>query len=82
MGYSNIISIDNNESIEIYPTVFNESIFIVSDKTTTIEIINQNGKIIRIRKVEAEKQTMSLSELTTGIYFVKIGNEVTRIIKK
>lgn len=79
---------DLSEHITINPNPFNESITIGLEnlENATISIINSIGQNIKMLKAQSTSETINLSNLTNGIYFVSItnnsGQKVTKKIIK
>lgn len=72
----------------IYPSPASEEVFLVSQNGTTFEnanyeIVDINGNIVQQGSLEAEsdRQTIAISALTSGIYFVRLlsGNELVNL---
>jgi len=81
--YSANVGIDkdiNNLGIYLYPNP-NSGIFTVSgDNITKIEIVDMNGKVILTKENISEFNNISVDE--KGIYFVRIINNETSIVKR
>lgn len=77
----------NNEietySIEIWPNPATNEITIKKDDATKerIEILTLNGEIIQRRELNCEEVVLDISELSKGVYLIKIGESVKRFIK-
>jgi hypothetical protein len=78
----------NNNLVSIYPNPANDFMTIavtelveVAD-ATTIYIINALGEIVLTEKVTSSNTTLNTSNLTSGIYFVKIESKNSSAIKK
>ena len=71
-----------NTELIIYPNPFNTNITFNSELNQTIEIINLIGSLVYSAKTENEKTEIDLSNLQNGIYFVKVGSVVNKIIKE
>ncbi len=84
-----ILSVEESillEGLSIYPNPSSEVINIISTNRniTDIYLADITGKLLyTVSNLDSERQTMDISSLTQGIYFVSINNEVTKkIIKK
>ena len=84
-----ILSVQNaalTEGLSIYPNPSSEYINVVSknENLSRIVIADITGKIlISLEQLDVEKQSINVSSLSEGIYFVNINNSVTKkIIKK
>lgn len=78
--------IDNNNTISIYPNPANEfltiSLMAESADATTIYIINALGEIVLTEKATSSNTTLNTSNLTNGIYFIKVESKIRSAIKK
>jgi len=85
-GPVGINEIDNNNTISIYPNPANDfmtvSLVAESVEATTIYIINALGEMVLTEKVTSSNTTLNTSNLTNGIYFVKIESKNSSAIKK
>lgn len=84
-----ILSIQNatlSEGLAIYPNPSSDNINVVSknENLTQISVADITGKIlISLEQLDVEKQSINISNLSEGIYFVNINNSITKkIIKK
>ena len=78
-GVSNTL----NNKIKIYPNPTNNIINIEGlnkNENNTIQIFDVQGKLV-ITKTIKEKGTIDLLELNKGVYVIKVGEAVKRIIK-
>ncbi len=78
--FSKVISVEMKElnTLKIYPNPASNTLFIDNAKGKTIDIINVLGQIIYS---QLNTQTINISELKQGIYFIKSGNNCVRFIK-
>jgi hypothetical protein len=73
----------NNLTFNIYPNPNNGSFFIESNKIiidTKVEIYNSLGQLVFSKTIENKIEEIKLSNLTAGIYFVKINRNYFRIM--
>jgi hypothetical protein len=84
-----ILSIQNatlSEGLSIYPNPASNNINVVSknENLTRIIVADITGKILMsLEQLDVEKQSVDVSNLSEGIYFVNINNSITKkIIKK
>lgn len=87
----NGISSVNNYALEnnllLYPNPANENINIeIADETEgTVEILNMNGAVISTQKFVHQKMIINVSELSQGVYLVRVctpkGYSVRKLIK-
>lgn len=83
-----VLSIQNpslSEGLAIYPNPSSETINIESknENITHISLADITGKILRsLNQLDVEKQSLNISDLSEGIYFVNINNTITKKIIK
>ena len=65
--------------MNVYPNPASETLTIEADGPVTI--IDETGSVVRTLFVN-RKETLSLEGLSSGFYFVKVGNVVKKIIVK
>ena len=70
-----------SSELNIYPNPVKDILSIEGQNISNVEIIDINGKVIRTIKNIDSKITIDVSTLTQGIYFVKIGNQVRKLVK-
>jgi hypothetical protein len=74
-----------SQEISIYPNPTKENITIVSNSNIigkTYSITDQLGKLISNGKLTSEDMKISLNGLSTGLYFLKIENQIFKIVKE
>lgn len=49
---------------------------------TTVEVINALGTVVQKRVITTSDNTLDISSLNAGVYFVRVENQLFRIIKK
>ncbi|WP_066629171.1 T9SS type A sorting domain-containing protein [Labilibacter marinus] len=79
------IDYDLMESISIAPNPAKDKISILSDKVIPVDqisIYNTSGVLVKTEYSNNEDLTISISDLTDGIYFIRIETEGKQIIKK
>ena len=81
--YTGINDIENN-NISIYPNPTSNFIQIknLQTKANTINILDITGKIVKLVDSNSQNIKIDVSTLEKGIYIVKIGETVTRFVKK
>ena len=70
-----------SSELNIYPNPVRDIFIIEGENITNVEIININGKVVRIINNIDSKKSINVSTLNQGIYFVKVGNEVSKLVK-
>lgn len=83
-----ILNKDNSETesnlINVYPNPTSGSITLIvspSPDQTSVEIFNSIGERVYTVQFKEEKLTIDLSALTDGIYFIKAGDKIQRLVK-
>jgi uncharacterized repeat protein (TIGR03803 family) len=67
----------------VYPNPNNGEFTIVSENTNTTFTINDiTGKLVKTGTISANKTEVNLNEVNTGIYFLKVDNQVSKIVKQ
>ena len=74
--------ISNESSLSIYPNPANNLIVVTNLANEDIQILDITGKIIRLVKSNETKQSIDISDLQKGIYFIKVGQETQKLIKQ
>jgi len=75
---SNLVS-----EINIYPNPFNIKITLSTNGARqTVQIFNTLGSLVYKTEIENEKIEIDLGEESSGIYFVKVGTSLKKIIKE
>ena len=80
-----INEVDDINALTIYPNPANEILNVELEnlnETATVSIINALGEIIFIEKATANNTTLNTSNLTNGIYFIKVESKNGSAIKK
>jgi hypothetical protein len=78
----NIKYVSNN--VLVYPNPAKDKINIVGKNIKKVEIVNLNGQIVKSRTINSENYIIDVSDLSKGLYFIKINNgrEVKKIVVK
>lgn len=78
-------SIINEESFNIYPNPANSTLTVILNKKNSIVIVNLLGEVVMQKNFPFNKKEnleLDVSLLSSGIYFIKVGNEVTKFVKQ
>lgn len=79
------ISEVNNSKILVYPNPTNSNLTFESDflveKYHSIEIIDCSGRVLNVEKIMGNQIVLSVSDLSTGIYFAKLNGVDNKVIK-
>ena len=66
-------------AMDVYPNPASETLTIEAEGLVTI--VDEMGRVVRTLFVD-DKQTIDLQGLSSGVYFVKAGNEVKKVMVK
>ena len=79
----NAINFLNRNSLKVYPNPAKDYLIIENiDKINNIEIYNIQGEKILEKSVELNIETIDLTYLKSGIYFVRVNNTYFKFIKQ
>jgi hypothetical protein len=70
--------------VTVYPTVVNRELYVVSNRNqSTLRMYDINGRQIfnNIKLTQGTNQ-IDVNKVPSGLYFVKVGNQVFKIIKE
>ncbi len=84
-GISSPIDESISDILNIYPTIVQEELTIEMEQMKhglVIDIISLSGQKVYQRELNSTFQTLNLAGLKGGIYLVKIGGEMRKIIKR
>ena len=79
------VDLVNKLDFELFPNPSSENLFIqLSDATddTTVSFFNYLGKNILTQKISNENNKISISGLSSGVYFVKVVSDGKAGLKK
>ena len=68
-------------TVKIFPNPTSDILNIVTSQPTLIQIFNTNGQMVKEQSIQ-NSQTISIENLPIGIYYIKIGNQTQKLIKK
>jgi hypothetical protein len=71
-----------NSAIKVYPNPNNGVFTVASPVASNMEVINVLGSVVYSAKVNVGNNNVNLTGLTPGTYFVKVNNQVSRVIVK
>lgn len=79
-----INSITKNNSVKIYPNPANDVVHIVRNTKTnaSLAVINTLGQVVLTKELTKESESINISELQSGIYFLNIDGSIKKIIKQ
>jgi hypothetical protein len=81
---SNIEQIVHSElELNVYPNPFNKNITVISHADIkSIQVFNVLGALMLNASVEKEMNVIDLSHLSSGVYYMKVGNVTKKIVKE
>jgi len=87
--FSSMVKVDNKSSrIKVYPTATanNFNVEIKDAESAKLTLVNSVGEIIKVQRLNADFNTIDISDLPTGIYYARIESNmelhVERIVKQ
>ncbi len=72
----------NASALNVYPNPATSSFKFNAENDTTVEIIDMTGRMVMSVEAKAGENTVNVSELSNGVYFVKIGASVVKFVKE
>lgn len=78
-------SIENHESkmqLSVYPNPVNDKLIIETEKAMPIQFVNTLGATVLETQIEQGNNTIDLSSLTKGIYFIQSETSTFKLIKE
>lgn len=69
-------------NISIYPNPFNNQVYILTDKNSSVKITNLIGELIYNGSLNAGGSTINTGNYSSGVYFITITNGENAITKK
>ncbi|MCD4732106.1 MAG: T9SS type A sorting domain-containing protein, partial [Bacteroidales bacterium] len=73
-----------SKAVNFYPNPATDFIYVEtiskSKDNNTLEIMNLHGQIVKRAEIADLKQSVDISELKAGIYFVRAGNYTERLV--
>ena len=81
----NIKDIETNNNVNVYPNPVNDILYIATEtEVEEVVVYDIYGRVQNLRNLETQKlrNSIDLSELKSGIYFVKINTEKGNIVKR
>ena len=69
-------------TVSVYPNPATGTFFIKTDKAETATLLNIEGKLIRTLSLKADTNTINITGLPAGVYFVVVGGKSHKLIVK
>jgi len=77
-----INTVDEKQNITIYPNPVSNILYMqLGDNQSDVSIYNNIGQMVRHLKSVSGNVQINVSDLQSGLYFVKVGNVVEKIVK-
>ena len=82
--YTGYDSVDENEAVKfnLYPNPANSNLNIVAEAPAMAQIIDMAGRLMMNVNVVEGENSINISELESGVYFVRINNAVVKFVKR
>ncbi|AZA79184.1 T9SS C-terminal target domain-containing protein [Chryseobacterium sp. G0186] len=71
----------SQKNLSIYPNPTNGPLSINTEKGTEAKIYSQDGKLLKSVQTQKGLNTIDISELPKGVYYIRTTNESTKVIK-
>ena len=73
---------NSSKAITVFPNPFNQTFNLTLSELSDIEIVNSLGKLIYQNTINIGINTIDLSNISSGVYFLKCNDTVLKIIKE
>lgn len=70
-----------NNTISIYPNPVGNLLFVDLPQKATVCIVDVNGQTLHAYELDKGRHSIDVSNLISGVYFVRCNNEVEKIVK-
>ncbi len=81
MGYDAVEEV-SAQSLNIHPNPASSSFSFNVENDVTVEIIDMTGRVVMHVEAKAGENNVNVSELSNGVYFVKMDSSVAKFVKK
>lgn len=71
-----------NSGDRVYPTVTKDNLYMDLQQAQTVYIINVAGKVCGKAECVSGQNTISMQRYPAGIYFIRMGSKVVKVIKR
>lgn len=72
----------DKEAFKVYPNPTNDIIYFKLEKESVVQLYDLSGKLILSSKYQAGDVTLSFNQQPVGIYFLKIDNQMIKVVKQ
>ena len=78
------VGIESHEMPQVfaYPNPCNGTLYIINESSERIELYNMNGKLLEVVENGDTQVTLNMQSYPAGLYLLKVGNGVQKILKK
>ncbi len=78
------VGIDNHEMSQVfaYPNPCNSTLYIINENAERIELYNINGQLLEMVDNGEMQVNLNMQKYPAGLYLLKVGNGVQKIMKK
>ncbi|MBO7492830.1 MAG: T9SS type A sorting domain-containing protein [Bacteroidales bacterium] len=78
------VGIDNHEMPQVfaYPNPCNGTLYIINENAERVELYNMNGQLLEMVNSGDTHITLNMQSYPAGLYLLKVGNGVQKILKK
>jgi len=78
------VGIENHEMPQVfaYPNPCTSTLYIINENAERIELYNMNGKLLEVVNDGDTHVTLNMQDYPAGLYLLKVGNGVQKILKK
>ena len=78
------VGIDNHEMPQVfaYPNPCNGTLYIIKENAERVELYNVNGQLLEMVNSGDTHITLNMQSYPAGLYMLKVGNSVQKILKK
>ena len=79
-----VTAFGDDKNMLIYPNPSNDNVFIELKESFTgkVKVLNELGQVILTEEMNGKEKSLNIRSLPDGTYFVKIGNNSQKLIKK
>jgi hypothetical protein len=75
-------NVDTLEGVKVFPNPASDAVTISAAKGSLITLANLTGAVVKTLKLESTSQTISIANLASGMYVVKVVSEGKSIVSK
>jgi hypothetical protein len=82
-GINNITASNSSGKVSVYPNPVKDILFFQNLPSTVSDVMvyRIDGKLVMQVKISSDNHSMNVSQLTEGIYLLRVNNQVLKIIK-